>query len=462
MIFTFFMIFLLFSVYLSNHSRSNQIIKIIFLIIAIAGLSINTVHNFTVIDTDKATPEFVDLQKTIDKETLSIFDHNRLLGVGLANWKIKIGNYHPSPEIFDLENDTIIYPSGIHHILLSETGILGMLFYLALLIFLLFYLISTVKSASDFISKITSLIAIFGLLIIVIFDYFLFSPDQYIKYIYISFFIAVITSNHFQTKNYLVHFNWKSTISMIILFSILLLAGTYISIIRGRSEIYLLRVKQLYEKGNWNGVIHESNNISEFFYPLNNAATPVQLFSAKAWNELSDPGSAILELKRALKQHPYHPGVILETIKTYELLDNQKRANKYAHRFIKIYPNQQEEVFKLCKVYQKEKDYRSAYALLRSKRSLENNDKYQQLLISTLNYKISKLIKRVQNKEIISILKSINANKIWLLRVHQKSMKEENKFEQQILLDCIFTLEIEKKIISQSEADELKAQYGLY
>jgi hypothetical protein len=462
MIFTFFMIFLLFSFFLSTNNRTIQFIKFIFLMIAIAGLSINLSTNFKSIDQKLQSQDFVDLQKSIDQESLNMFDQNRLFGVGLANWKIKIGDYHPSPEIFNLENNKFIFPSGLHYIILAETGILGLLFYFTLLIILIYYVISTYRNSSGSIAKITSIISLISLLIITVFDCIIFSPDQNIKYIYISFFVAIIVSNYFIAKNYLVHFKQNSANSIIILFSLLILAGTYISIIRGRSEVYSKRVVQLYKMENWNGVIYEGHSVSAFFFPLNNAATPVKLFSAKAWNQVKDPGSALLELKSALKQHPYHPEVILETIKTYELLDNQKRANKYAQRYIKLYPQQADIVFHLCQAYLDNEDYRSAYNLLRSKTEMSGSLKYHQFLITTLKHKTFDLISRVQHDGIIDILNSVNADENWLIRIHQKSLLENKKFEQQLLLDCIFTLENDEKSITPSEAEDLKSKFGLY
>jgi len=461
-VFTFYIIFILFSVFLSTKNKligkANQIFTITAIAILIFSISFDTNSGFI-----NFRPQGdLSLIEKVNTETISMFSNNRLAGVGISNWKIKIGDYHPSPDIHNSNNGSLLFPSNIIYIIISETGIAGLLLYFAMLIISIYYTIASIKFASNLAKKIISFIPFVGLVISMATDVFFFSPDSMGNNIFQAFFLAMITVNYFQTKSFILKIKKTSIEYLFLLFGLLIISGTYISIIRSRSEQYFIRAQKLEEIKNWPGIIHEINNVSEYFHPLNNAAMPVKLLSAKAWNELNDPGSAIVELKAALAENPFYPDVILEIIKTYELLDKQKRANKYAEKYIELYPDQHNVIFKLCRTYIQDQDYRSAYKLLRSKNSLSEYQEYRYLIIQTLKQKIFNLLARVSNDNISDMLNSINATESWILSIYDKSVSYGNEFEKQVLMDCLFILENEKKIISGTEATALKNQYGLY
>ena len=461
-VFTFYIIFILFSVFLSTKNKFIEKAHLVFTIIAIAILIFSISFNTNSDLINFYSQGDLSFIEKVNSETISMFGNNRLAGVGVSNWKIKIGDYHLSPDIYNSNNGSLLFPSNIIYIIISETGIAGLLMYFAMLIISIYYTIASIKFASTLVKKIISFIPFFGLVISVATDVFFFSPDSLGNNIFLAFFLSMITVNYFQAKSFVPKIKRSSVEHLFILFSLLLLAGIYISIIRSRSEQYFVQAQKLEEMNNWSGVIHEINKVSEYFYPLNNAAMPVKLLSAKAWNELNDPGSAIIELKAALTENPFYPAVILEIIKTYELLDKQKRANKYAEKYIELYPDQHNVFFKLCRAYLQDNDYKSTYKLLRSKNSLSEYQEYQDLLNQTLKQKIFNLLARVRNDNISDILNSINATESWILSIYDKSVAYGNEFEKQVLMDCIFILENEKKIISGTEAATLKTQYGLY
>lgn len=380
---------------------------------------------------DYATrPETID-EGSVDRDNNNI--HERILlikntlkmikehpnGVGLSNWKIFIPQYGVVSFAYHVRQE---YPHNDFLCVLSETGPIGVLFYLLFFIFLLKYsfLIFTKSETPN--GKFLGLLLFSGIIGFTIISFFGFSKEKFFPQILLMLMSALILIKYHQIvpSNKELPFRLKQI--TLILLLVICSFSIFVGCKRMNGEIHLQNAFKAQHMQIWEDVAKEVKKAYSPFYTIDFSGTPIDWYKGFAYYYLDKQNLALKYFLRAEKFNPYHIQVLNDIGTCYELRSDHKNAINYFEKAYRINPSYTrpnliaayfnsgkiEEAFDLC--YSSDfsnKDFLAEIVLVKARKfAAAQNDE-------TLK---ADLYERINDKE-------------WLLEVFNKARTTKSKFE---------------------------------
>ncbi|MFZ4413565.1 MAG: O-antigen ligase family protein [Bacteroidales bacterium] len=395
------------------------------------------------------------------KRSIDITRESPILGKGLGTWRIEVlkyGNRNLKSE------DNITFYQRPHNDflwILSEQGIIGLAFYLAIIAFAFYYLIQILRTSSSSNEKVFFYLLFYLLMGYQIFSFFSFPRERIEHNLILGIILAFIVAKYQQLKDKAPPQTLaeKYMVFVFIGICIFLISTTKMAYSRYNSEVHLRKAFEARSIGDWKTVIQEVNQSTSAFYQLDPFSTPLIWYSGEASYNSGNTELAFEDYKKSYAINPYHIYVLNNLATLYELKGEHTKAIDLYTKAIKISPNFDDALINLTAVYFNLGKIDSACNIISSVDTLTKNEKYQNFLEAVLKKNIENKINTIDNKLITDELIKIKDYNAWMLSIFKKSRRNCINFDKQLFIDCLFVLRYVDYSINQATYNELKIKY---
>lgn len=312
-------------------------------------------------------------------KTVNIFNNHPLIGCGIGNWKINFPIQGTGEMVG--ENGYTLYkrPHNDYLLILSETGFIGFLIYITLLILAINYCIKILNKKNNLENKkliITLLFGLFGYSIISLFSFPIERTFHSIMFIlYLSGIISLFINNS-DKENYL-NINIKSIyvlISVISFFSIFFLYAR-LEAEKSQKEILTLR-----KEGKWKEIVNRYDENNIFYYSLGPSTMPTIWYRGVAHYQSENYSLALEDFTTAYALHPNNPHVLNNLGSIYEYYGDHNKSIEYYKRAIQVAEKFEDALINLSIVYYNAGNFESSYKILNKKDVYFKNNRHEILL----------------------------------------------------------------------------------
>lgn len=274
------------------------------------------------------------------KTTLQLSKDNPY-GIGAGNWKLMFPSYARYMSdylIKDFNVFTKIVPQRPHNDylwVLSETSVVGLLFYLGIFGVGLWY---------SFRSK--SMIIFGGILGYMAFAFFSFPKERiFHPMILITFLVLATISYHKKVKPLKIPIQWVYVLSLLVLsgLSFALVDFSY----RYRTECYVRKMLELKKTmkfknvDKWALVLDETEKYS-WFANLDSTSTPIKYYEGIANYYLKDFRRAVKSFEQAREANPHHLYLLMNLGACNALQGKMVEAQKHYEQVVLLFPDFEE------------------------------------------------------------------------------------------------------------------------
>jgi len=399
-------------------------------------------------------------------KTIQMIIDNPVIGIGAGNWKINFPAY-------GIENQRAA--QGIVHFqrphndflwVLSENGIFGLISYLSIFGFLLYYTLKITLSKVKTADKLLVILMFFGLTGFMVISFFSFPKERIFHMILFLTMSAIVIVKYnalfpkSRDEACLVSTSKYNRFLMLLTLAITSFSA-YIATTRIYGEYHTKKAFEARSLNNWSLMIKEIDKAQSNFYTLDPMGTPILWYKGIAYFNLNNITEALNNFNLASHVHPYHIHVLNNIATCHELSGFHEQAIKYYQIALSISPVFEESILNLTAVYFNQGKVDDAYKVLRQWDTSRDNLKYITFLTTILRAKINKLLERIQHHKIKKSIIKISKTEEWLLDIENKAKKNKVSIEDQLIEDAVYSLEVIEKKITAEEASVLRGKYIL-
>ncbi len=257
--------------------------------------------------------------------------NKNILGIGAGNWKIHAPEYH-NP-MFTKFEDAEVKQSFRYRFFrrphndflweLTETGIVGLGFYTAILCFGLYYSYKADK------------LMFMGIIIYIVFASLSYPRERVFHLMMLMSFLAISIVKYNRIKPAVSQISWK-TVCLIGL--ILCSVSTYEFYVRQRTSRYFKRIGQARIKEDWLGVISEMDNYSPLA-TMSGLNSPYYFYRGEANMLLGNWLAALEDFRIAYTHNPNHIYTLCNIAGLYAQLGDYNSSKIFYVKAVKIAPD---------------------------------------------------------------------------------------------------------------------------
>ena len=240
------------------------------------------------------------------EKSLAIAQDHPLLGCGPGNWKLEVPAYgtqglpSASGEVFFLR------PHNEYLAVLSESGPMSLLCYLAFFGLAFFYGIRTLVRTQSATDGQISLLGLTGLVRYMVIAGFSFPEERAVHPMLVSLLLAVVTVSHHRSGQQIRGITPGRFILGCLLAALLLSANCVISLKRWQSEHHIKNAIVAQARQQWETVRDEASRAGSWAAQIDPATNPTALYLGVAYLAQQNCNSALPWFEAAYKIHPHH------------------------------------------------------------------------------------------------------------------------------------------------------------
>lgn len=359
------------------------------------------------------------------QRTIQLAKEKPLFGHGLANWKIEVLK-HGNEGLISEDNVTFYQrPHNDYLWKLSESGIIGLLLYLSVFVWVFIHLIKGLirsKQTDEIFFLYTLLFAISGFMV---YSFFSFPGERMVHNVIIVLLISTLVIRVQNDKQQSIG---QFRIILPIVMLLISIVGVVVGIYRFNGEMYLKKGFQAKDQREYKLLNSEIIKAQSKLYQMDPTSTPLSWYSGFAYYQLNSIDSAIICFEKARQINPYHIHVLNNLASSYFNAAKPDSAIKYYKQALDIAPNFNELKYNLSAVYFNEGNAEEAYEVLKS------------IPLDPEDSRLKTFVKTIMHYLIIDIYKSnehLNGtftakNEDWYFERHQRIVNENISLEKLI------------------------------
>lgn len=321
------------------------------------------------------------------EKSLTMFLDHPVTGVGLGSWKLMLPKYGTEGLRSAKGDIHFVRPHNDFLWVLTETGIFGLLAFLAIFGIAIFYIFKSFQATRDAEEKLVSLLLGFGIIAYGIISMVAFPKERIFHSMLFMIMLAASAALYHRTHPGRQPLKRPILLSSLVVSAILTGLAIWIGFSRIQSEIHLTRSFAAKAQKNWQLEIEELNRAETRFFNIDPMATPIPFYRGLTRVRLEELDKAAIDLEKAYKIHPNHIIVLLNYGVSRDRNGDLQSAADAFKRILSISPGYDPARINLAGIYFKQKRYQLSYDTLLAC-SPENKDpripQYIALLKKTL------------------------------------------------------------------------------
>ncbi len=320
------------------------------------------------------------------QNSLSMIRDNPVMGVGAGNWRIEFPKYGLS-SLDENRSDYQLGSSvhqGITHIqrphndylwVWTESGILGLLFFLGIFVVALWRLLRNLRSMETPAEMAMEMSLLFGLVAYLTFSITDFPLERTTHNILLMSLLALVFRKELQPG--------KFQFSIARIFPLLLLAlgfSLFISGYRWQGDKYSLKVTEAYNSRNVPVMVRNAEEGINAFYNMDPFANPLRYYTSLGKIVQNNPAEALQDGLEALEVHPYNIIVLNHVGNLYKQRGDNEQALKYYLQATDISVMYEAAQLNKAEIYAQRQEWVNAMRSLMVVQVTSQNPKYRQML----------------------------------------------------------------------------------
>ncbi len=289
-------------------------------------------------------------------KTISLIKEHPLAGVGAGNWQYNFSKFG----IGDIENiskNDISFqrPHNDFLWIISETGSVGFLLILLILLYVFVKSFPAIKSGNTRVMLLFSFLC--GLLVEAFFSF----PKERITHIVLA---STMLALLFKNLNIPLKVSIKKSRGILKVSLVILCVSMIIGSYRLKGEYYTLLMLNEKNRDNPREVIGFGNKANSFFYKTDPTSTPISTYLGWAFNALNKRDSVLFESERAYLLSPYDYEVLSNYGLALEKARDKIKAKKMLSEALRINPIYEPALMNLFILKYNSKNYHEALTYL--------------------------------------------------------------------------------------------------
>ena len=298
-------------------------------------------------------------------------------GVGPGNWQVYfpkygLGDFMKTNYLVSDGYTTFQRPHSDFLWVLSELGIVGLLAYIGVFIYVIYRGIRHIKSSEEIREKIW----LFSFLLALIAYLFVASVDFPLERNEHQFVLAIILciilgSNRNEEKQSSLNKNL-----LLISITFLLVFSTVYSLLRLPNEQHAKKMVQAHMNSNWERILKEAKQINPNLFTIDNFSIPIAWYKGLAHYSMGNKEKAKESFTEAYQINPYQVHVLNNMAGMFEQEGKHTQALVYYDKLLAISPKQPDALLNKSAVLYNEKRYDEAMACIYKLKYDEKNDQF--------------------------------------------------------------------------------------
>lgn len=371
------------------------------------------------------------------RNTLIMTGESPVTGVGVSNWKIFFYKYGIGGTDY-ISSGLVHYehPHDDFLLVVSETGIIGLILFCALFFFVLRDGWRRLHSAYNKNHQLKILLMICGVVAFIVLSLFGYPWAKVVVVVLLMLMIAFIYSNTDEAGIENTKLQYSSLEK--IFFPALMLISCFALFVgwqRFKGETTMHKVHLIKNKHDWARMTRELDTIQYTFFELDAVGTPVAWYRGFASFYDSNFAAAKDYFIKAELQHPYHLQVLHDLGSIYEIEGNHEKALSYYDKALSISPFHVQTLLNKSAVYFNLRQADSAYAYIDKMYGIRitgrDKEKYDKSLGLILYAKAYLAIRNLELSRQGPLLSKISDTG-FLVKLYQSSKADSVLFVQKI------------------------------
>lgn len=315
-------------------------------------------------------------------------------GVGIGNWNIHMSKYGIGGADFLNEGKVKFQrPHNDFLLVLSETGIFGLITFLSIFYFAGKNTMQNIKNSINKTEFFSGLTLIAGIGIYFTISNFNFPKERVFIHVLFLIMLALTSTN----KDKIRQFHFGLFIGFL---ALILISNTWLWN-RFQNEQKFYTASLLYHQIKYDEMIHVIDDIDENYLTLDQTSTPIDWYKGQALFLLNRPNKALEAFKEGQKANPYNNNVLNDIASCYEILGDRKNAKLYYKSALNLYPRFSKALINLAVVYYHEKEYEKALEqlILIENPLIHTNRQFIAISSGVVGYYVHQKLFRSQSQE---------------------------------------------------------------
>lgn len=360
------------------------------------------------------------------RNSVKMIKENPILGCGLGNWKILFPKYgitgtgFISYGILRFE-----HPHNDYLFVFCETGLLGLVLWLCLLISSLYSCYLVIKKTTD-----KQTVFLFILLFSGIAGFMMISLFSYPKerlYSMLLLLVMIAIPSYINEGNRKIKFSYgKSLFSIVIIFC---LFSSYLQAEHLRGEILMKEARYYQKKKNFLQMGKKVLKAKSFFYPLDITGTPLNWYLGFTRYYSGDTLGAFTNFKKAVEENPYHLQVLNDLGTLYEKQGAFEKAIELYDRALLVSPYNFSSQINRTVAYYNQGNLKEAFTSIKSFPDTTRMD-YKNVVNALLIAAANKYVQEKKDSGLANYLsEQLMADKNFLLRIYETTPGKNISFD---------------------------------
>jgi len=363
------------------------------------------------------------------RTSLQMANEHPVLGNGLANWKIlfpKYGMYGNS--FMSIGRLRYEHPHNDYLFVLCESGLAGLIFWVAFLISLIFLALRKMTKAINSKQKTLLFFSIAAILSFMLLSFFSYPKERFFTMMMVLIIASIIITKESNEKSE-IRLKTKSVL-WICLF--MLSTISIIHFLRYRSEVYLFKAMNQQKRSDFKAMQNDLFKAESSFHIVDLTSTPLSWHIGQSYYYQGNHQMAFNKYKEASLENPYHMQVLNDLGALYEEQGNHKIALSYFNRVFAINPDFPDTKLNMVAYYFNTGEIEKAYDILKT-HIYKHTPKWRADMKIILLSKAEKFVQTNQDTVLVDLLnKKLSANPNFLMSVFFEAEKESISFEDRL------------------------------
>ncbi len=275
-------------------------------------------------DSTNRAQSSIEERLTIWKESIDIIKKNPIIGDGPGNWQIHIADAENQPHRVKSGRVSSNRAHNVYLEVLSESGAIGLLFYLS------FVILSLILLLKYFFKESNGILVVFmggGFIGFLSDQFFSFPNLQPTHIVMVAFFLGYI---YYQEPSVSLNKVTKPALKLFqIALPLLSSIALYLYITFFFFEKNMASAEKHQALGDVNTALYYLNNASQSVHSIDRSGDPPELRKAMIYNQINKPEMSLEALHIAWKKHPTNPRIFATYGDAYSRQGDTKNASIY-------------------------------------------------------------------------------------------------------------------------------------
>ncbi len=397
------------------------------------------------------------------EKTWALIQERPLTGFGLGSWRVEAAAHGYAGMRMDMQLGKGMFVRAHNDFLqlFAETGLFGSLAWVTGLLLAILAAVRVVRRHPEAQHRQFAIVLIMSLVGYIVISCFSFPMERISHLLVLGTDLALIgiLSADIGGPKWEIQMTRGLQRGLILTAGLFVAACGYLGWAQVKADRHLLAALQQRSHANWAGMLTELEAGASPFCKLDPTAAPYEWYAASAKFQLGDATGALQGFQAAYKANPYHLHVLNNLGAAWARVGQLDSGIVYCQKAIALSPLFSEASLNLAIIYlNQNKVARAQQVVLQLPDSIAT-PMIAQLVPAIVIVTVGALLPKIDESLLGNQLRAIANVPAWAKLVYYNAKKKKRSLQDQLILEAIYALENQEKVLTFLKADSLRTKY---